>query len=164
MEETDIGKRLLAIENELFRYAKFLTHELDRAQDLLQDTNLKILLSYDSFKGEDKFKNWAMAIMHNSFVNSVKREEKITTIENYNSFQNNVMYLPGRNDILSESNDIFYAVENLPAGYAITIKLLIAGHRYDEIAMILKLPLGTVKSRIYTSRAILRKELKDYLE
>ena len=43
------------------------------------------------------------------------------------------------------------------------IRLLATGHRYDEIAGMLDLPLGTVKSRIFSSREILRKELRDYL-
>ena len=63
----------------------------------------------------------------------------------------------------SEVNDIYHAIDRLPDGYDKMIRLLVTGHKYDEIAVILNLPLGTVKSRIFTSREILRKELRDFL-
>lgn len=164
MKKTKINEKLLAIETELQLYAKALTHDNNRAEDLLQETNLKILLGYERFKGEDKFNNWAKKIMRNSFLNSVQHEEKITPVENYNKFYRDMLYMPGRSDIVSEADDIYCAVDNLPDDYGKMIRLLITGHKYDEIAIMLDIPVGTVKSRIFNSRAILKKQLKDYLE
>lgn len=164
MEKGNVKERLLNIENELFTYANALTHERNRAKDLLQETNLKILLKYKSFDGDDKFKNWAKTIMRNSFLNTTEHERKIMAVEDYSSFHHEMIYLPGRSDIVSEYNDIDYAVDNLPSDSGKIIRLLITGHKYEEIAMILNMPVGTVKSRVFNSRSILKKKLKDYLE
>jgi DNA-directed RNA polymerase specialized sigma24 family protein len=43
------------------------------------------------------------------------------------------------------------------------MRLLIGGHKYVEISVIMNIPLGTVKTRINLSRAILKHKLKDYL-
>ena len=157
----NIVAELLALEPELMRYARSLTRDYDRANDLLQETNLKVLLHHDSkYKSGNKFKNWTMKIMRNSFLNTIEREEKFTPVCNYDCFYN----LPGRNDLAGCSKDIYYAVECLPLEHRKVIKLLMTGHKYDEIAIILNLPAGTVKSRIFYSRALLKTELKDYLD
>lgn len=164
VKKSDINEKLLAMEHELFMYAKALTHEENRAADLLQETNLKILLSYESFRGGAKFRNWAMKIMRNSFLNNVKHEDKVTVVEDYNKCRHDMMYMPGRGDIVNGTHDIYCAVDNLPDDLGRTMRLLITGHKYDEIAIMLNLPVGTVKSRIYNSRVILKKQLKVYLE
>ena len=41
--------------------------------------------------------------------------------------------------------------------------MLIHGHKYDEIAFVMNVPLGTVKSRVNNSRIILKEVLKDYI-
>ena len=122
------------------------------------------MLNHKSFDGDDKFKNWAKAIMRNSFLNTTEHEKKITPVEDYSSFHHEMIYLPGRSDIVSEYNDIYYAVDNLPQENGKIIRLLITGHKYEEIAIIMNIPLGTVKSRVFNSRTILKKKLKDYLE
>ena len=73
-------------------------------------------------------------------------------------------HLPGRNDLACYKKDIYYAVKCLPTEHRKVIRLLMTGHRYEEIAVILDLPAGTVKSRIFYSRALLKSELKDYLD
>lgn len=161
---TDIEDELLAAGTELFIYAMHLTKDKFRADDLLQETNMKVLIQREKYREDKCFEAWAKKIMFNSFINNTNREKHIETVENYGTIGRESVYMQSRNDIASESGDIYNAVERLPKGNGKIIKLLIAGHKYDEIAMKLDLPLGTVKSRIFFSRAILRKELKDYFE
>ena len=156
----NIVDELLAMETELLIYARRLTKSYDRACDLLQETNLKILLSFGKFKEGTDFKSWAKKVMYNSFLNNIEREDKFTPVCNYSCFY----HLPGRNDSLGCSKDIYYAVECLPLEHRKVIKLLMTGHKYDEIAIILNLPAGTVKSRRFYSRALLTTELKEYLD
>ena len=63
----------------------------------------------------------------------------------------------------SEYNDICNAVNRLPDGRRETMRLLIHGHKYNEIAFVMDIPIGTVKSRINCSRIILKEVLKDYM-
>ena len=164
VEKSDINEKLLAMERELFMYAKALTHEENRAEDLLQETNLKILISHESFKGGSKFRNWAKKIMLNSFLNNIKHEEKVCVVEDYNNYYHDMMYMPERSDIANETHDIYYAIDKLPDDWSKMMRLLMSGHKYDEIASKLNIPVGTVKSRIFNSREILKKQLKEYLE
>lgn len=161
---TDIEKELLAAGAELLVYAKHLTKDKFRAEDLLQETNMKVLIQRDKYREDKCFEAWAKRIMLNSFINSTNREKRIEALESCAVVCNNDVYIHGRSETLSDTGDIYSAVERLPEGNCRIIKLLIAGHKYDEIAMMLDLPLGTVKSRIFFSRSILRKELKDYFE
>lgn len=161
MRPTNIDEKLLEIEAELSLYAKALTRENTRAEDLLQETNLKILIKQEKYKEISKFRSWAKRIMKNSFLNNADHEKNITTVEDYSCFYREITYAPCNAE--SEVNDIYHAIDRLPDGYDKMIRLLVTGHKYDEIAVILNLPLGTVKSRIFTSREILRKELRDFL-
>ena len=162
---TDIEKELLQSRNELFTYALRLTKEYNRADDLLQETNLKVLVSCGKYIEGTCFVAWAKKIMLNSFLNSSVRECRMMFVEDYGSVRSDVNYMPFRGVVsASETRDIYRAVDRLPGGNARLMRLLITGHKYSEIAVLLDLPLGTVKSRIHLSRAILREELKDYFE
>ena len=156
----DIVAKLLALEPELMRYARSLTRDYDRAMDLVQETNLKVLLHHNQYKRGTQFKSWTMKIMRNAFLSSVEHEEKFTPVRDFGCFY----HLPGRNDLACYKKDIYYAVKCLPTEHRKVIRLLMTGHRYEEIAVILDLPAGTVKSRIFYSRALLKTELKDYLD
>jgi len=60
-------------------------------------------------------------------------------------------------------NEIYNAIDDLPENYGTLIRLLIKGHKYVDISLITKIPLGTVKTHIHISRRILKEKLKDYL-
>ena len=152
---TDIEKELLAAGAELLVYAKHLTKDKFRAEDLLQETNMKVLIQRDKYREDKCFEAWAKRIMLNSFINSTNREKRIEAVESCAVVCNNDVYIHSRSETLSDTGDIYSAVERLPEGNCRIIKLLIAGHKYDEIAMMLDLPLGTVKSRIFFSRSSL---------
>ena len=160
VENEDIVAELLALEPEMMRYAMSLSRNYDRARDLVQETNLKVLLNHSKYKRGTQFKSWAMKIMRNAFLSSVEHEEKFTPMCDFGRFY----HLPGRNDLACYKKDIYYAVKCLPTEHRKVIRLLMTGHRYEEIAVILDLPAGTVKSRIFYSRALLKTELKDYLD
>ena len=164
VKTTNIENELLATKAELMRYARHLTRDEERARDLMQETVLKILVGRDKYECGTKFKCWARKIMYNSFMNNIIREDKMQAVSNYGDLHVEMMYSPGRSDIVSEADDIYNAVDHLPNDYNKLIRLLIMGHRYDEIAMMMDIPLGTVKSRIFVSRKMLKEKLKDYLE
>ncbi len=161
---TDIEKELVAATAELLVYAKHLTKDRFRAEDLLQETSMRVLIQRDKYREDRCFCGWAKRIMLNSFINSANRERIMETVDDCCVFGRDNPCLHTRNDIASATADIYKAVDRLPENSSSIIRLLIDGHKYDEIAMILKIPLGTVKSRIYFSRERLRKELKDYFE
>lgn len=162
MEREITEKLLMALQGKLWGYAYKLTWDRDRADDLLQETFIRALCNADSFDGEnDKFTKWTYKIMRNAFINIAKKEDRPWLIDeeldeemgNYCCFH--------CDDI--EVKEIYNAVENLPCKERKVIRLYMVGHKYVEIAADLKIPIGTVKTRISQARIILKEQLKDYM-
>ena len=160
----EIEKELLGIKAELMLYAKFLTHDRERANDLMQDTVLKILTKCELFEEGTNFRSWARRIMHNIYIDSLSREGRIFTVEDYCELHRNYSTWNDEACIACETADIYNAVNSLSKEHSEPITFYMNGLKYDEIAVELDIPIGTVKSRIHFSKAELRKALKDYLD
>ena len=162
LETTDIEKELMALYGKLLRYAHTLTRDCDRANDLMQDTALKVLVGKEKFKDGTDFEKWARAIMRNAYINQTNREKRMLAVEELRHTDSCSIFT-ARCSSTSEYNDICNAVNRLPDGRRETMRLLIHGHKYNEIAFVMDIPIGTVKSRINCSRIILKEVLKDYM-
>lgn len=162
----NVEKELLSIRGELRGYARYLVWDHDKADDLLQDTALKILTNAETFSPGTNFKGWTFAIMRNTFLNSVHRANPIVYLDDmsYNGSFAASMVSQQSSDRNLDLQDIYNAIDSLPASRSEVVYLLILGHKYDEIANILDIPTGTVKSRINASRNELRKILEDYFK
>ena len=162
MGKSDIEELLLASIGKLRKYAYSLTLNWDRADDLLQETFTRVLCNVDKFENDGKFISWTRAIMHNAFINCSKREERYQTIDE--RFCSNQITTRCDTGSRAEINDIYNTLDKLPGNAGTVMRLFISGHKYIEISVIMNIPLGTVKTRINLSRAILREKLKDYLD
>ena len=165
MEQNEIEKLLLAARGRLRLYAFSLTSDWEKAEDLLQETSLKVLNGASKFEDKGKFFFWAREIMFNTFVNIAKREEYYQCVEQLDAstpFCNNTQE---ELHIDTEINieEIYSAIDDLPGNSSKVMQLLVSGHKYIEIAMLMNIPIGTVKTRINISRTILKRKLKDYL-
>ena len=159
-------EQLPVLQGKLWKYAYKLTWDKYRADDLLQETFFRMLRNADNFNSCNKqFTQWAYTIMHNAFINCVKKEEHTHTV-------NDTFYTTSFADRDCEQrhcdeqlmiDDIYNAIDNLPGNTGKLLHLYIIGHKYVEIAYDLEIPIGTVKARINRARAILREQLKDYL-
>ena len=165
MEQSEMEKLLLAARGKLRLYAFSLTSDWERAEDLLQETSLRVLNAAGNFKDKGKFFSWAREIMLNAFLNNAKREEHYQCVEQLghttlfaNSEQDD-LYIDTDIDI----EEIYNAIDELPGNSGKVMQLLVSGHKYMEIAVLMNIPIGTVKTRINISRTILKHKLKDYL-
>lgn len=160
-------KKLLAVQDELLRFAYKLTASRDEAYDLLQETFLKALRNESKFTPDTNFRGWMCTIMRNIFINNYHKRIREQTIightdklYNLGSPQNSG--LEGI-ESLYNTKEINRVISKLPPEYRIPISMYIAGFKYREIATRLDLLLGTVKSRIFFTRKRLQDELKDFL-
>lgn len=164
METTDIEQELLGLQGDLMRFALRLTGDEDGAMDLLQETNLKVLVGHRKFVQGTCFRAWVFAIMHNSFRTLCRRENMRSVVEN--------LYCIAPSGAGSEESlpcdypgfaaDIECAMASLPACYRYVIEEFLVGSKYCDIAVRLSLPIGTVKSRINIGRIYLRRFLGGY--
>jgi RNA polymerase sigma-70 factor, ECF subfamily len=157
--------KLISIQDKLMSFAYRLTSDLDDAKDLLQETSLKALSHRDKFIDESNLKAWTCTIMKNTFINSYRRNIRQNTYRDQTeeSYFINQTITSGSDE--PESMYLFKELEKiieaLEEDYKIPFKMHYEGYKYKEIADVLKMNLGTVKSRIFCTRKQLMKILSD---
>ena len=157
---------VVGMQSNLMNFAFKLTADRDRASDLVQDTTLKALDSEGLFAENTNFKGWLFTIMRNIFINNYRRSVRETTVMDNTSDsifhiadESHAPETPDGTFAVSEINEI---MSRIPREFSEPFQMHVAGYKYEEIAERLHIPLGTVKSRIFTTRSQLRTLLSDY--
>jgi RNA polymerase sigma-70 factor (ECF subfamily) len=150
----DIGQLIGAEIPRLRRYARALLRDKDRADDLVQDTILRGLDNIHLFRSGTDLRAWLFTIMHNQYVNSVRRSvrqgEKIVA-------EKLPLASPAPQLLNLELRDLERAIARLPDEQRITLLLIgLEGMKYEEVAQICDVPVGTVRSRLHRAREELR--------
>ena len=141
----------------LRRYARALLHNPVRADDLVQDTLVRALAKQHLWQPDTNLRAWLFTIMHNLHVNAVRlsaREGATVDIDEVGSA------LVANTDptAFRQLRELEVALARLPAEQRQTILLIgLESLRYDEVATILRIPIGTVRSRLSRGRDALRK-------
>lgn len=166
MNVLQFQEKLLGLQENMMNFALMLTANKDDAQDLLQDTTLKVLNNQEKFVDNINFKGWVLTVMRNIFINNyhkVIRSQTVIDSEidlyNLNITRNSGFDSPEGSFQIQE---ISKAITNLNSDLKIPFSMFLSGYKYNEIAEKLSLPLGTVKSRIFFARQELQHELKDF--
>mgnify|MGYP001521807046 FL=1 len=167
MNTYSFRKDLLAVQEELLRFASKLTSDREEANDSLQETSLKALDNEDKYEPDTNFKGWMYTIMRNIFINNYR---KIVREQTFVDQTENLYHLSLPQDSGFASTEGAYdlkemhrIVNSLPRDYKVPFSMHVSGFKYREIAERLGLPLGTVKSRIFFTRQKLQEELKDFI-
>jgi RNA polymerase sigma factor (sigma-70 family) len=149
-------------------FAMKFTQDLDNANDLVQDTMVKAIRHFDQFEGNTNIKGWLFTIMRNTFINSYRKgartRDMVTQAEDitYENLAYSATSNEAENDFVM--GDIKGALAKLPLQFSVPFVRYVEGYKYHEIADELKIPLGTVKTRIHEARKHLSKMLKTYKE
>jgi RNA polymerase sigma-70 factor (ECF subfamily) len=145
-------------------FAYNLTKNREEAKDLYQETAFRALSNRDKFTPGTNLKAWLLTIMKNIFINNYRKKVKSNTI--IDSTDNQFLINSGRNTIENDAesqiliDEITEMISNLDDSLKVPFEMHRLGYKYQEIADKLRLPLGTVKSRIFFAR----KELKQKIE
>lgn len=164
-DKTIFKERLLALQSNLFSFAYKLTADSEEAHDLLQDTTLKALDNESKYSDNSNFKGWLFTIMRNIFINNYRRTVRERTVIEGTEDLYQLNFQQPTNSTPEGTyavNEISYIIDSFSEDYRKPFSMYVAGYKYEEIAEILDIPLGTVKSRIFTTRQKLRSILKDY--
>lgn len=144
------------------------------ANDLVQETYLKAYRFIDKYDVGTNAKAWLFKIMKNAFINDYRKKSKQPTKIDYNEVVN--FLDEERDDTLASYQDlreemfenlmgdeVTNAINSLPVDSRTVILLCdIEGFSYEEIAKIIDVPVGTVRSRLHRSRNMLKKKLQNY--
>jgi RNA polymerase sigma-70 factor (ECF subfamily) len=154
-----------------------LTQDPDEAGDLTQDTFLRAFKSIRKFRGDSELKTWLFRIAINESRNKFRwwkrrRRDKTVSLDEPISDSNlsvqETLAGSGRDPEQALLDDeyrraLYSALGKLPDVFREALVLCdIEGQSYQEIAAILEINIGTVKSRIARGREELRKQLRDY--
>ncbi len=146
-----------------------MTRDPDEAADLTQEVFIKVFSCLEQFNPAFRFKTWLYRIAANAAVDRKRRKKKDRSLHDLGVGDEDGSALiastdPGPDDMLTarETRErIEAALADLPPSYRRVILLRFqAGLRYDEIALVTKLPLGTVKNRVFRAREMLRRAIE----
>ena len=166
MTAIEFNARILKEKTPLKNFALSLTHNLDDALDLLQDTYLKAIVYREKFEDSTNIKAWLFTIMKNTFINAYRRNVKTKqliskgddTAMNRAFKQNSYDHSDSR----INAKEIIKHIETLDEQYKVPFTRYYNGYKYEEIANEMHLPLGTIKSRIFIARKLLMNALKHF--
>ncbi len=136
----------------LRRYARALTGNRARADDLVQDTLERSWSRRHLWRPGTDLRAWLFTIMHNVHLNQVRRREPIAIDDERLDTP-----VPAAQEDALALRDLQYALERLPAEHREVLLLVgVEQMRYDEVACVLGVPIGTVMSRLSRARERLR--------
>jgi RNA polymerase sigma factor (sigma-70 family) len=155
MSQSDSSSQLLACIPRLRRYARALVGDRAGADDLVQDTMERGWLKLGSFLPDGDMRAWLFSIMHNLRLDQL-RKPSLTTVE----LDDEDASLPAMAASQShglELRDLQAALLQLPLEQREVLLLVVLEEmRYEDIALTLNIPLGTVMSRLSRGREKLR--------
>ncbi len=158
----------------LSTFAYHLTLFDASANDLVQETFLKAYRFIDKYDVGTNAKAWLFKIMKNAFINDYRKKSKQPSKIDYDEVVNFLdegkdATLSSYQDLREEmfenlmGDEVTNAINALPVDSRTVILLCdIEGFSYEEIAKIIDVPVGTVRSRLHRSRNMLKKKLQDY--
>jgi RNA polymerase sigma-70 factor, ECF subfamily len=163
-------------EKRVINYVYRITHRYEDAHDLAQDIFVKVYLALDRYDPKYQFSTWLFRIAQNSAIDALRKksisevpltrpsgDDEGGTVEREFADDGVSPYRALKNKQLSAAID--HAVEKLPADYRELIQLRhFAELSYEEIASMKKLPLGTVKNKLFRARNLLKDALDSFLE
>ena len=152
---------LVAAIPRLRRYARALIRNPSHADDLLQDTLLRAWDKRTLWRQGSDLRAWLFTIMHNVFANQHARRRREATNLSVDSEDGYALDLQAAQsaDQLKciELREVLQQVDRLPVEQREALLLAAEGLRYDEIATVLAIPIGTVMSRLSRARDRLRR-------
>jgi len=159
--QNQIKDQLDHISNSLRAFSLKLTGNNVDAEDLYQDTALRIITNADKYNPGTNFKAWAVTIMRNIFINNYRKKVRRNMI--IDQTPNNYYLNSGDKSVGNEGEnnvafgELLKMVNSLPEEFRRPFWMAYQGFKYEEIADELDSPLGTIKSRIFFARKKLQK-------
>ena len=141
----------------LRRYARALTRDIVMADDLVQDCLTRALGKLHLWQQGTDLRAWLFTILHNQYVNHVRRSVREGAAVGLSDSEPLLTRAPHQGQRL-ELRDLERAIAKLPQEQKSVILLVgLEGMRYEEVAAVLDVPVGTIRSRLSRGREALRR-------
>jgi RNA polymerase sigma-70 factor (ECF subfamily) len=175
-KRVEFERQALVHTDALFGAAYRLTRNARDAEDLVQDSLLRVYRFWDSFEQDSNCKAWLLRIVTNTFINEYQRKKRSREVLDAASAEQDatdgvLMHAEATDRRSPErallersvSDDVQRALEGLPDDFRTAVVLCdVQGLSYKEIADIMGTPVGTVMSRLFRGRKLLAAALREF--
>ncbi|OQA21258.1 MAG: ECF RNA polymerase sigma factor SigE [Actinobacteria bacterium ADurb.Bin346] len=154
----------------VYTNAFFMLRDAHEAEDVSQEVFVKVYLSIKNFRGLSSFKTWLRKLTINTCIDKLRIKSKTADKkvsleafeENYDIVFTDLNHNTERNFIARETiKEVLGVIVNLEESYRIPLILRdFQDYSYREIAILIKKPIGTVKTNIHRARKIIKDKLK----
>jgi len=172
-KQKDFEDEIIPHLDAMYNFALRLTSDPNDAEDLVQDTIVKAFRFFSSYEKGTNAKAWLFRILKNSYINSYRKNSKkpsqvdydevATFYETIRAERTDTSDLEDRmfRDLIDD--DISNALDELPEDFRTVVLLCdIEDFTYEEIANMLDVPIGTIRSRLHRGRNLLKSQLMEY--
>jgi len=174
-KQEDFEEEIIPHLDAMYNFALRLTSDPNDAEDLVQDTIVKAFRFFSSYEKGTNAKAWLFRILKNSYINNYRKKSKQPNQVDYDevsSFYENIRADRTDTSDLEDrmfreliDDDISNALEELPEDFRTVVLLCdVEGFTYEEIANMLDVPIGTIRSRLHRGRNLLKAQLMEYAE
>jgi len=143
-------------QDKLMRYINYIVHDKVKSVDILQETFIKAFINLRSFDENKKFSSWIYRIAHNESINAIKKTRKEVPLEeNFDIASNEDIADSFEKKEMAEKIKI--CINKMPLIYSEPLILYsIEDKSYQEISDILRIPMGTVATRINRAKILMK--------
>jgi RNA polymerase sigma-70 factor, ECF subfamily len=144
-------------EDKLMRYALYITQDEDKAADVAQETFIKAFVNLKSFETNKKFSSWIYRITHNEAIRNIKHDKKQIPILENTDFDSGINL---EDDFIKKELQTHTrkCLSQIPLIYKEPLSLFFLEEKsYEEISDILRIPIGTVGTRINRAKVLMKK-------
>jgi len=141
----------------LVRYATYLTGDNDNASDAVQEAFIKAYINLNGFNTKKKFSSWIYRIVHNEAMNLLRRDNKELPMFKDVDFKSGVSL---EEELIKKELQAHarHCLSQMPLIYREVLSLYFLEERsYEEISDILRIPIGTVGTRINRAKVLMKK-------
>ncbi len=156
----------------VYGFARHLTNDAERAEDLAQETFMKAWRFLEGYTPGTNAKAWLFRICKNVFINDYRsnvRKPHTVDFEDFVVYHNESeqvapSYLNLREDLAEQEmgDEVVSAIDSLPAVFREVLLLDLDDFSYEEIAKLVEVPIGTVRSRLHRARNLMADKLREY--
>lgn len=172
-KQKDFNEEIIPHLDALYNFGLRLTSDPNDAEDLVQDTIVKAYRFFSSYEKGTNAKAWLFRILKNSYINNYRKKSKKPQEVDYDEVATFYETIRAERTETSDLEDKMFreliddelsnALDNIPEDFRTVVLLCdVEDFTYEEIANMLDVPIGTIRSRLHRGRNLLKAELMDY--
>lgn len=173
LKQHEFNAEMIPHMDALYNFAIRLANDPNDAEDLVQDTIVKAYRFFASYERGTNAKAWLFRILKNSYINNYRKQSKQPFQVDYDEISTYYESVRSERSDTTDMEEIMYrellddevtsALNRLPEDFRTVVLLCdIEGFTYEEIANMLDVPIGTIRSRLHRGRNLLRSSLTQY--